>query len=278
MNISESDFIYHSPAGIDLLARLYVPHGEGPFPGVVGVHGGRWCDETRLTNAVLDRELSESGIVVMAIDFRMPPLAKFPLPVADINFAIRWLRSKAGDFAVNPNWIGGVGTSSGGHQILLNALTPNNPEFSKDHSAAMGEIDPRLNFVVAGWPVSDPPVRYAYAKERGMAVHIRAHDAYWADEAQMQTGSPQRLVCEKKAEYLPPLLLVQGQEDVILSPHMSEHFAAAYTAAGGQADLRVFPGVGHTFITKDPNGVASREAVRHIVEFIHRNCDRSQLN
>ena len=74
------DVIYHSPGGAPLLARLYIPDGAGPFPAVVGVHGGRWCAETRLTNEPIDQALAASGVFVMALDFRMPPLVKFPLP------------------------------------------------------------------------------------------------------------------------------------------------------------------------------------------------------
>ena len=267
------DVVYHSPGGAPLLARLYIPDGVGPFPAVVGVHGGRWCAETRLTNEPIDQALAASGVVVMALDFRMPPLVKFPMPVADINFAIRWLRAKAQEFNIRPDWIGGVGTSSGGHQILLNALLPTDPRFTADHESAMASVDPSLSFVVACWPVTDPPARYRYALERDMEIHVRSHDAYWADEAQMREGSPQRIVAEGVAQSLPPLLLIQGSADVILTPHMSDHFASAYRAAGGDVDLRHFEGEGHTFITKTPEAPASRAAIDIICAFVHQRTD-----
>ena len=267
------DVVYHSPGGAPLLARLYIPEGEGPFPAVVGVHGGRWCAETRLTNEPIDQALAASGVFVMALDFRMPPLVKFPLPVADINFAIRWLRAKAQEFNIRPDWIGGVGTSSGGHQILLNALLPNDERFTGDHEPAMANVDPSLRFIAACWPVTDPPGRYRYAIERDMEIHVRSHDAYWANEAQMREGSPQRIVAEGAAQSLPPLLLIQGSADVILTPHMSDHFAAAYRAAGGNVDLRHFEGEGHTFITKTPEAPASRAAIDIICAFVHQRTD-----
>src|SRR3954447_18132776 len=110
---TERDVIYHTPGGAALQARLYIPEGKGPFPGVIGVHGGRWCAEDRLTDAVIDRALAEAGRLVMALDFRMPPAVKYPLPFADINCAIRWLRANAQDLSVDPDRIGGVGASSG---------------------------------------------------------------------------------------------------------------------------------------------------------------------
>jgi acetyl esterase/lipase len=57
-----------------LLARLYIPDEvSSSTKAIVSVHGGRWCDETRLTNTVIDQYLANLGIFVMAIDFRMPP-------------------------------------------------------------------------------------------------------------------------------------------------------------------------------------------------------------
>ena len=267
------DIVYHSPNGEPLLARLYVPKTDGPLPAVIDAHGGRWCSETRLTNEVIDRALAASGIVVMALDFRMPPLAKFPKPVADINFAIRWLKAHAADYNIRADWIGAVGTSSGGHQVLLNALLPQDPCFREDHDS-LGEIDPSLRFVIACWPVTDPLGRYHYARERNMDIHVASHDAYWSDEAEMDVGSPLRIVTDGEAQSLPPVLLVQGTHDLILSPGMSERFAEAYAKAGGRVQLRHFKGEGHTFITKTPDTDSSRAAIEEICSFVHLHTDR----
>jgi acetyl esterase/lipase len=267
------DIVYHAPAGIPLLARLYRPAATGPLPAVVGVHGGRWCSETRLTNVAIDQALAASGIVVMALDFRMPPDARFPGPVADINYAIRWLKAHAGAYGVVPEWVGGVGTSSGGHQLMLNALTPANLRFTQDHAQGLEAVDPAVAFFVACWPVSDPPARYRYARERQMEVHVRSHEAYWPDEAAMSEGSPQRIVSEGHATHLPPALIIQGGNDVILTPDMSDRFAAAYHAAGGNLVLETFEGEGHTFITKDPASGAAQAAIARIAAFIHAQTD-----
>jgi acetyl esterase/lipase len=39
------------------------------------VHGGAWIGNDRLTNVDIDQALAASGVVVMAVDFRMPPAA-----------------------------------------------------------------------------------------------------------------------------------------------------------------------------------------------------------
>ena len=87
------EFLRHGDT--PLLARLYRPKGQGPFPALIDVHGGAWASGDRLNNAPLDEALAKSGIVVLAIDFRMPPAHRYPASIADINFAIRWLKAHA---------------------------------------------------------------------------------------------------------------------------------------------------------------------------------------
>jgi acetyl esterase len=272
------EIVYHTPLGIPLAATVYRPQGHGPFPAVVDAHGGRWCAETRLTNAEIDKALAASGIVVMAVDFRMPPVARYPKPVADINFAIRWLKAHAGDYHIDPSRVGGLGTSSGGHQMMLNALTPNDPDFRLDHDGALSAVDPTQAFLVACWPVSDPLGRYHYARERMMDVHVRSHHAYWTDEAEMAKGSPLRIVREAEAMHLPTMLIIQGADDVILSPGMSDAFVEAYRCAGGTIMLEKFEGEGHTFITKAPQSPASTRALDVIKRFIHATANRSAMS
>lgn len=262
------DFVYHSPGGVALLARLYRPAIARPRAAVVDVHGGRWCAETRLTNRAIDEALASAGVFVMALDFRMPPAVRYPAPVADIQCAIRWLNAHAAEFRIDPATIGGVGTSSGGHQLLLNALKPSDPAYHQDIPRELAGVSPDLAYVVVCWPVTDPPTRYAYARERKMEIHVKSHDAYWRDASQMAEGSPLRIVVEREFERLPPLLMIQGGGDVVLSPGMSERFAETYRAAGGDVDLKIYPGEPHTFITKSPDTAASQHALADIRNYI----------
>src|SRR4051812_30742791 len=116
--------------GAPLLARLYGPIGSGPFPALIEVHGGAWASGDRLNNAPLDEALAKSGIVVLAIDFRMPPQHRYPASIADINFAIRWLKAHAREFGSRRELVSALGTSSGGHQLLLAARKPSEPRYA----------------------------------------------------------------------------------------------------------------------------------------------------
>lgn len=70
IDVEDVEYLNHNGRG--LLARVYKPRGEGPFPAIVEVHGGAWCIGDRLAEATLNEALARTGIVVAALDFRMP--------------------------------------------------------------------------------------------------------------------------------------------------------------------------------------------------------------
>src|ERR1700730_15401357 len=126
-DISIEDVEYQRQAGRALLARLYRPGGAGPFPAAVQVHGGAWTSKDRTDNDFMAKAVAGSGIVVLSLDFRMPPVADYPGSIQDINLGVRWLKANAGEFRARPEWVGSFGTSSGGHQVLLAAMRPDDP-------------------------------------------------------------------------------------------------------------------------------------------------------
>jgi acetyl esterase/lipase len=246
-------------------ATLYQPDGPGPFPAVVSVHGGAWTSGDRMGNAELDVALYEAGIVVLAVDFRMPPDAGYPAAVRDVNAAIRWLKANAATLHTEPSLVGAVGSSSGGQTVLLCALRPHDERFADP--AAPGEADGAVAFAAVGWPIADPPARYRMAQAKGNAKLVAAHEAYFGDEATMLAASPQRIVAEGEATALPPLLILQGTADANVTPDMAANFSDAYERAGGSAVLHVFDGQPHSFI-KDGDPLAAAEAKRLIAAFI----------
>jgi acetyl esterase/lipase len=157
------DLEYRRAGEAPLLARLYRPQGPTdsgtPFPALVDVHGGAWASGDRLNNALLDEALAKNGIVVLAIDFRMPPAHRYPASIADVNFATRWLKARAAEFGSRRDLVGGLGTSSGGHQLLLSALQPANRDFTALPLAEAPHEDASLPYLVLCWPISDPLAR-----------------------------------------------------------------------------------------------------------------------
>ncbi len=265
--MEEGDVTVYQDDGRQLLARLYQPLGAGPFPAVVDVHGGGWTSGDRFQNALIDSTLATRGIVVLALDFRMPPEAGYPAAVADVNAGIRWLKAHAPEFGARAETVGGLGTSSGAQTLLLNALRPTDPRY-----AALpigGGTDASLAFVVAGWPVADPLARFRMLEQQGNTTTVSAHLTYWHTEDAMAEGSPQLILERGEAVRMPPLLIVQGTNDANLTPDMADRFAAAYRAKGGSVQLEKFAHEPHSFIKTPVDPTAAARALDLIATFVH---------
>ena len=266
MPIHTEDLEYHRPAGMPLLARFYRPEGQGPFPVVLEVHGGAWTSGDRFNNVAIAEHLAAHGIVVLSIDFRMPPAARYPETVADVNYGIRFLKANAERFATRPALVGGLGTSSGGHLLLLNALRPRDPRYA---SHPVPGADATLAFAVVCWPVADPLARYYAVRERGNDRLVEAHHQFWPSEDAMAEGSPQLILERGEPVETPPALIMQGTADDNLTADMAANFAAAYTRAGGSIAFHRFEGEPHAFIAREPVSANSRRALSLITDFIH---------
>jgi acetyl esterase/lipase len=262
------DVEYLRPGATPLLARLYRPAGPGPFPAVVNVHGGAWTSGDRLDNEHTSRALAGAGTVVLALDFRMPPEAGYPDAVADINAGIRWLKAHARQCATTPDRIGGIGFSSGGHQLALCAMRPADPRYAASPVPGGTGHDASLAFLVLCYAVLDPLARYRMATANGTANLIAGHDAYWPDESAMDEGNPQRILERGEPALLPPALVMQGGADNNLTPDMADRFGRAYRAAGGWAEVLRYEGAPHGFLRRDPEALAARAACARILEFV----------
>jgi acetyl esterase len=274
MDVVIEDVEYQRIGGEPLLARLYRPKdrvgGAGPFPAVVGVHGGAWTSGDRNNNQAIDQALAAVGVVVLALDFRLAPQAPYPASVADVNFGVRWLKAHAAEFASRPDWVGAVAGSSGAHQMLLSALRPRDPRYAAATTPEVAGIDADISYMVACWPIADPLARYRMAVARGNERLVKAHHDYFGNEDAMQEGNPQLILERGENVRLPSLLLLQGTKDDNVTPDMAEKFAAAYRARGGRVQLETFPDQPHTFVTREPDSAPSLKAIEMIRGFVLR--------
>ncbi len=273
-DVIEEDLEYGKAGDTVLLARLYRPRGITGFASVVNVHGGAWVANDRLQMAVINKAVAASGTAVLALDFRMPPVASYPASIADINLGIRWLKANIEKWGGSPRRVGGLAGSSGGHQLWLNVMRPRDPRYVAHRLADAGDVDASLDFVVVCWPISDPVARYKMARETGNERLVKNHDAYFLNEAAMAEANPQTILERGEAKNLPPALIIQGTADNNVTPDMADRFVAAYTKAGGRIALRKFEGEPHTFIVLNPTSPASVEAIGLIVDFVREQTRR----
>jgi acetyl esterase/lipase len=276
-SFSVEDVEYLSHDGNPLLLRLFKPKGAGPFPLMIDLHGGAWCSQDRTSDATFNEALAKSGVVVAALDFRMPPTAGYPASLADINYATRWLKARARELGARPDRVGMIGISSGGHLAMLAAMRPRDTRYAAIPFAGDAGLDATVAAVVMVWPVIDPLRRFHHAKRLQAAGGtypeqidrvIPAHIKFWATEEAMEEGNPVGILDRGEAVAMPPVLYVQGALDIVHPKADLERFVANYRKRGGEVDLALYEGEGGGFI-RDPASKAAPLAMQRIVDFVH---------
>jgi acetyl esterase len=289
IDVEDVEYLRHADAS--LLARLYKPRGQGPFPAVIELHGGAWCLGDRLNDTTINEQLARAGILVAALDFRVPPTASYPGSLQDINFGIRWLKTQAIRLGTHPDKVCTFGISSGGHQAMLLGMRPDDTRYtaiapSGDHS----DVDASVRGVIMGAPVIDPIGRYRYAKqlkESGkpypefVDMVLPLHDKYWQTEAAMTEASPVQILERGERVALPPVLYIQDSRDIVHPRPQLDRFVDLYRKAGGQVDLELSEGAADAFMprnppkalgrmyeNRDPSSSAAARTVEKMISFV----------
>src|SRR5262245_66462918 len=103
-DVDDIEYLRHGDK--PLLARVYRPKGEGPFPAMVECHGGAWCQSDRFTEKLRHEAMASRGIVSIALDFRSGNEAPYPASAQDINDAVRCTKANASALHTRPDLVG----------------------------------------------------------------------------------------------------------------------------------------------------------------------------
>ena len=274
VDVDEVEYLRHGDK--PFAARLFRPRGKGPFPAVVEAHGGAWVEGNRRNNDAINERVARGGVVVAALDFRVPPEASYPASVADVNYAVRWMKANAERFSTAPDKVGTMGTSSGGHLAVLSAMKPADPRYAAIPSS--WGTDARVKYVVTLWPVICPIGRYLDRRrrdERGERHPTRTggnamQEKYWLTEEAMAEGSPLKALERGDAVELPNILYLQNKADTLHPRPLMEEFVELYRKAGGKLELELFEGEAYDLVRTHPESDAAKESIEKIVRFIHR--------
>jgi acetyl esterase/lipase len=258
-----------------LMARVYQPQGDGPFPALLDLHGGAWNNQDRTANQPMDESLARSGILVVAIDLTRAPEAPYPASVQDANYGVRWLKAKAREWNGDPATVAALGSSSGGHEIELCAMRPHDPRYNAHALPEAANVDATLPYLVVRSPVSDPFARFQQAERRQWQEMIQNSQTYFNPWETIHEGNPQKILERGEKVSLPPMYILQGELDDNVLPAVQERFAVSYKAAGGECEFEVFQGAEHRWVAKP--GPQTDRAYERIKAFIARQLKAKRL-
>lgn len=213
-------------------ADLYVPAGvetKGLRPAILVIHGGGWVggDKAAEREVNICTTLALHGYVAMSINYHLGTkgqvAASWPQNIRDCKTAVRWLRTNASAWGIDPARIGVLGSSAGGHLASMLGVTGEGAPFDEP----AGAVTPaRVSAVVALYA----PIQLGLGP---------------LDEAADRRTSPLSYLDSRRA--IPPFLLIHGTADRDVSVERSRAFAAALAAAGVEHRLVLVEGATHSF-------------------------------
>ena len=234
----EKDVEYLGPDRKEKL-DLYLPAGEAPpkgFPAVLIIHGGGWSggDKGAAREQNIGTTLAKSGYVGASVNYllakKQESFAKtlaeaWPRNLHDCKIAVRWLRKNASKVRIDPDHIGVIGGSAGGHLTAMVALT--GPEDGLDPKEPWGDVSCRVQAAIPLYGVHD----FALMSKGG------------EDPELLKKGSPVTWATKDD----PPILIFHGTKDTTVPLVQSERLAEALKAAGIEHELVVVDGAPHSF-------------------------------
>lgn len=238
--VSEHDLVYSKVGDTELKLDLARPaEGEGPFPGVIVIHGGAWRAGDKASNRPLLAAFAQRGYVAISPQYRFCPKEPFPAQVHDVKAAVRWLRSHAGDYKLDADHIGAMGFSAGGHLALMLGVTGPGDGLEGD-GVAEGAPSSRVQAVVNYF---GPTALGAADIPEVSKPLVRDFLGGTPEEKpeEVKRASPITFVSKDD----PPVLTFQGTKDPLVPHTQAFTLTDAMTQAGGAGRVELLIGAGH---------------------------------
>jgi acetyl esterase/lipase len=226
-----------------------------PAPLVIFIHGGGFSAGDKHDVGPKVTPLLSAGYAVASIDYRMAPRAIFPVAARDLRTAVRFLRSHAAQWRIDPDRFALWGESAGADLAALVAVVGDRPSVLDDPDPALDATSARVQAVVDWYGPIDLAQRAAQLRTRGsdcsdpqLAQADRYTTGYLGAEVERV---PQRAAAANPMTYLrsapspPPFSIAHGTADCLVPVAQAENLAAALRAAGTCVDLRILRGAGH---------------------------------
>jgi acetyl esterase/lipase len=236
---AERDLVYTKVGGSELKLDMARPEeGDGPFPAVLVIHGGAWRGGDKGHMGPLLTEFASHGYVAVSPQYRFCPKEVFPAQVHDVKAAVRWLKANAKAYRVDPERVGAIGFSAGGHLALMLGVT--GPGDGLEGDASAGAPDTRLKAVVNYFGPTD-----LGAKDIPDVSKPLVRDFLGATPAEKPElaakASPRTYVTSDD----PPILTFQGTKDPLVPATQAIVLSEAMTAKGVGGRIELMIGAQH---------------------------------
>lgn len=252
------DVVYGRKYGTALTLDVFTPQSNANGAAIVWVVSGGWYSAHEAVNAGSIAEYLRRGYTVFAVVHGSQPKFTIPEVLEDMHRAVRFVRSRADQYKIDPDRIGITGASAGGHLSLMQgtAGTAGKPD-AKD---PVDRMSSRVQAVACFFPPTDF-LNYGKPGEnalgRGILVNFKAPFDFHEFDAKSKSFVP--ITSEEKVLTIgkaispvnhvsaddPPTLIIHGDADHLVPIQQAELIVDKLKEAGVPAELVVKKGAAH---------------------------------
>ena len=243
------DVVYGSPGGrdlhLDVVMRKAAP--AKPRPAIVFIHGGSWKFGAKGQFHRQAAWLADRWDIFGAcIEYRLSGEAQFPAALQDAKCAVRWVRSVAERYGIDPDRIGVCGGSAGGHLSAMAATSNGVAKYEGNGGHADFSSDVRLAVLYNGefdmWDL---------VEKKSL---IDAMNAFFG-------GSPEKIPAvydeaspiKRVTKDTPPMLFLHGDRDGCVSHEQALAMVRRLGQLKVPAEVEIYQGKPHAWFNKDPD-------------------------
>ncbi len=258
-----TDVVYNEDPDRQVL-DVHVPHGDGPFPTILAIHGGAFVAGSKRDYHRHAEHFVDNGIAFVPINYRLAPATTHPGQVEDVHCALAWVHQNADRYRLDPSHIVVMGASAGGYLTGMLAVADDRDSFLTDcpHDLPADPIAgaiPMYGFYeLTDLDSSEYPPglmggasRLAGAPYPELTPHVLAE----MSPIEQIDGSE------------PPVLAIHGTLDGAVPSVMSEHFVTALDTAGIDAELLLVE-ANHAFDMQPLTFPPNEEVLAAIRQFV----------
>lgn len=248
------DLFYTKEKNFSQSLDFYGPEkSSSKAPLVVWIHGGAWLGGAKDPCPILF--LRHEGFAVASINYRLSSEANHPAQVNDCRDAIRFLRSHAEEFGIDPTRIAVWGHSAGGHlAAMLGVLPDEKDRLSSRVKAAIDFAGPAN--LVSVRDQAGPNCTIDFKAPDNPVARLMGPKATLAETL---AASPVSHVSEDDARFL----IVHGQADNVVPWQQSQELYEKQKAASAPTELVLAPNADH--------GLADPSVWQQALKFLQTN-------
>ncbi|WP_435015843.1 prolyl oligopeptidase family serine peptidase [Tundrisphaera sp. TA3] len=254
----DQDVIYGRKYGTALTMDVFRPAANGNGRGIISVVSGGWFSNHDSVNAAGVKVFTDRGYTVFAVVHGSQPKFTIPEVLEDMHRAVRFIRTHAQEYGVDPDKLGITGGSAGGHLSLMQgtAGTAGKPD-AKDpvdrassRVAAVACFFPPTDFLNYGKEGEDALGR-GILKDFAAPFEFREFDpakkkfVTITDEAKIQEIGRAISPVNHASSDDPPTLIIHGDADKLVPIQQAELIVGKLSKSGVEAKLIPKPGAAH---------------------------------